>query len=410
MKSHETNLDDMTDVRHSSSLESDEQKIVLTDEEIDYFSRSADKAISGQCEVAGINAKNDREVLEGTMLASVHGLPEKLAHTLGTVDPAPFLERAEALRGQIGRETEPKKIAELQTDIIYQYIAIISKVQNGGGEGFTPALAREVNGMDCSLSAWSLKEKLQGIPHLQFKFGYPPGHAIGVVTLADGRKLYVDAQNGFAREVSFLKPIGTKETGAAYEIVEVQQGEKVLGELPNGEKVSITRADGCEYVPNYMGMSESGVLLTTGNMFMFAFPTSQAYFSNTGRTFRKNIGIPEMPTALYEKASFALQKWKKEGADPAKFEQMGKESLGDDYQKVVDYDASCKEKFQKFEAYVDQHIAGGKTLYHEDFKHLMDAFERHHATWQDRQKQRERDMGEAVEIAAIRQSLKKLSL
>ena len=92
-----------------------------------------------------------------------------------------------------------------------------------------------MQGIDCSLSAWALKEKLQSAtgPNLSFEFGYPPGHAVGIITVADGKRLYVDAQNGFVEEVELQQVSDPKDPNMAYPIFEVISSKRMSGNLPD---------------------------------------------------------------------------------------------------------------------------------------------------------------------------------
>ncbi len=333
------------------------EKRELDPEEIVRLASVAQEAISGKRPEGEITAENFKEVLEKSMLEAVNGLlDELLAEKLGTVDAKALNKKAQELLQDILQEKDLQKLSELQIKLIHQYISTTSAVQNGGDKGFTPSIAREVDGMDCSLSAWVLKEKLQGAG-VEFEFGYLPGHAVGVVTLADKRKVYVDAQNGIIEEVNLEEVANADETdkklALAHNIFEVKR--------VSGEKVAIMRKDGSEYTPKYIGLSKDGLLHTLGNMFMFANPQSPTFYSETGRKFREGIGMSEMEPEVYGAGKTAMENWQ---ADKAPDEEMNKyfaQAMGDNLQKGIAYLEVYKTRQAKFQVLVEK-IAGGQTI------------------------------------------------
>ncbi len=262
----------------------------LTPEEFRRFSKTTIETIVGG-EFSGELEGNETEIkaaIEQAILDSIKGLPEELAKKLGTVDPAPLKERAGQLLSEIQQESDPQKRAGLQKELIFQHIALISRVQNGGDKGFIPSVAREVDGLDCSLSAWALKEKLAsaGVPDLQYEFGYPSGHAVGIVSIADGRKLYVDAQNGFVSEIEVQQVQDEANPDTAYPIYEVTKSSRLSGNIPGEGEVALARPDGSDYLPKYLGIQESGLLHSIGNLHMLVSKESPTYNTETAARFR----------------------------------------------------------------------------------------------------------------------------
>jgi len=229
--------------------------------------------------------------LESTMMKALHGLPEELAKQTGSVDAEILDTRANQLIQELVSHQDPIERAKLQTELIYQYIALISRVQGSGEKAFTPELAREIGEMDCTLSAWSLKEKLKssGVKDIGFQFGYPSGHAVGIVKLANGNILYVDAQNGFAAKIETKHVQDSEHQDTAYQIFEITNSKRLSGEIPNEGRVEMARPNGSSYIPKYLGIRKDGTLHTLGNMHMLTNPESPVYSTETAKHFREQL-------------------------------------------------------------------------------------------------------------------------
>ena len=314
------------------------EKKELTPQEEIKLARVAIDAIGGE-EEGELSQENWKKAVEKSILDGVHELPEWLANRQEPKTVNTELLNAEASRiiYEISQEKNLDKIAELQIELIYQYIGIISRVQNGGQEGFTPALAKEVKGLDCSLSTWALKEKLQnsGIK-MPFKFGGPNGHVNCVITLADGRDVLVDAQNGYVEAVEL------KEVDKTHSVFEIESSKRIAGHLPNEEEVTRTRKDGSDYVPKYLSISEDGIPMTLGNMHMFVAPESPTFHAEIAKKFRRDMGINVPESELSGK------KW--EGY------------------------------YQKFDQFVNEAVSNGKTIYGTPFEELQ---AKHHQEYQE---------------------------
>lgn len=254
------------------------------------------EAIGGDIvEQVQMNVEEYKEALEQAMLEAVQNLPDELANELGTIDASALEQRAKEIQKALRQEGEEKKRAELQIELIYQFITLISRVQGPGDKAITPALARELKEMDCSLSAWSLKEKIanSGVKDLDFEFGYPANHAVGMVKLADGRQLYVDAQNGFAVEVTLSEVVDSDKPDTAYPIYEMNVVQKLSAEVPGEGVIEMGRTDGSDHVPQYLGVRTDGALHTLGNMHMLVNPDSSIYNTNVALTFRERLNNDE---------------------------------------------------------------------------------------------------------------------
>ncbi len=271
--------------------------------EIVYHSTAAIEAIVGHQPKMEITSQNFKEQIEVSLMSAVAGLPEHLAKKLGTVDAELLNDDAEKILIKMKEEKDPANLADLQIELIFRYIAITSRVQNGGDKGFLPSVAKEVDGMDCSLSVWSLKQKLEQAkaPNLEFKFGYPVEHAVAVIRIADGRIIYVDAQNGFIEEVKLKEVHDLVALNTVYKIFEITDAKTLIGHLPNEGEVSMTRPEGSNYVPKYLGIQQDGLLHTLGNMHMLLNPESPIYNLETATKFRARTGMSETESKEWKK-------------------------------------------------------------------------------------------------------------
>jgi hypothetical protein len=252
---------------------------------------AAIEALGVSFETKELAGEDFNAIFERAMFEGVHGLPEELAERLSTVDVSALNERAQKLIAEIVEQKGTAEKAKKQIELMYQFITLISRVQGAGDKAITPALARELNEMDCSLSAWSLKEKLQNasIDDYKFEFGYPKNHAVGIITVADGRKLYVDAQNGYIAEIELAEVEHAQQGKTAYPIFEVTQAKSLSGHLPDGSEVVVAQPGGLAQVPRYLGIRKDGTLHTIGNMHMFTNPKSPIYSTHTAQEFRKKV-------------------------------------------------------------------------------------------------------------------------
>lgn len=348
---------------------SDKYQESTSEERIDQVMRSTSRETIGESETTtekikkGMHASaiaiSNKEIKIGNgnyeneltrlMMEGVHELPEKLALHLGTVDPAPYLQEAFYLRQQIEHETDNELLSRLQQKLIFQYMAIISRVQNGGEKGITPSVAEEVHGIDCSMSTWCLKEKLQGVPRLDYKFGFPSGHAIGIVTLANGQTMYIDAQNGFMSAVELQEAEDENVDRTAYPLYEITKSQSIECELPNEGIVRMTRPDGCDYLPKYLGVREDGLLHTMGNFHMFTNPTSPIFFTKAARQFRRQLGIVDHDQGENEAPKYVNE---------------------------------CNEAWERFDEGTLKSIAKGATIYETKFGEMAQS---HHDEWQAEQ-------------------------
>lgn len=346
------------------------EKQDLTSEEVRQLAGLAIDAIGGKISAEKITPENFKEKIENAILDGVQGLPELLAEKLKKVDIESFNARAEELLSKIAETEDTKNLAELQIELIYQYIGIISRVQNGGDKGFTPALAKEFQGLDCSLSTWALKEKLQNskVPHISFEFGYPPEHAVALITLADGRRIYTDAQDGFVEEPNLEQEqvSDPQNTDTAYPIFEITSSKRILGHLPDGGEVTHTRPEGGEFHHKYFGARKDGLLHTLGNMHMLLNPGSITFYSESARRFRAGLGMPEMEPSLYQSWKAVVERWQAAGAKDSQWDDYLKKGMDDQLSQAYEYEKEWPKYWEKFDRLVEK-IAGGKTIYETEF-------------------------------------------
>ncbi len=263
------------------------------------------KAIGGKTvDIEGsLSVDEIKSRIEATILEEVRGLPEELAQRQGIGEVSAFLARAQELTQKLESEEDLQRRSELQVELVYQYIAAISQVQRTGDKAFTPALARELGEMECSLSAWSLKEKVlsSGVSDISFDFSYSPGHAAALLTVADGKKLYVDAQNGFVARVELNQVTDEQNPDTAYPIFEITASEILPGHLPDGREVTLTRPNGSSHMPQYLGISKDGTLHTVGNMHMLINQESPVLNTQVAKQFRATLGERPSEWATFEK-------------------------------------------------------------------------------------------------------------
>ncbi len=83
------------------------------------------------------------------------------------------------------------------------------------------------------MSTWTLVHEANK-KGLEIEFGAPIGHAVGIVTLVDGRQYYADGQNGFVEEIK-TNIINLSNGSRILEIInhgDIQKGQV----YPSGEK------------------------------------------------------------------------------------------------------------------------------------------------------------------------------
>jgi hypothetical protein len=97
-------------------------------------------------------------------------------------------------------ELTPESSADDQLRFLQTLTANINAVQNRTMAGITPHLSKELSGMDCSMSTWTMQHEAKKAG-LNFAWGSPVGHAVGIVTLKDGQRYYADGQGGFVEKV-----------------------------------------------------------------------------------------------------------------------------------------------------------------------------------------------------------------
>jgi hypothetical protein len=335
-------------------------------------------------QIADISLENLKE----EMFRGVHGLPERLAGILGTVDPGPYLKRADELREALAHEDRPEEEAKLQQQLIFQYMSIISRVQNGGDRAITPALAEETKGLDCSLSGWCLQEKLRDVPNLECKIGNPVGHVVNIITLANGQTLYADAQNGFMSSIEWkeVKDPACPDTASPIYEVDESKTRRIACELPDGSTTLMVRPDGCDYTPKHFDVSEDGLRPTIGNFHMLLSPTSPIFGTEAAERFRAKLGIPapseELTLAFRVICPASYERFRTEGKSDDDAQKFILEALEDQYPQLMDeatrYADMSMKAWEPFKNTIVNSM-GKNSIYETKYGEIASA---HHAAWQ----------------------------
>ena len=87
-----------------------------------------------------------------------------------------------------------------QLKFIRVLTANIHKVQNNQHGAITPRISRDLNGLDCSMSTWVMQHEIKKVG-LNFRWGAPIGHAVGILNLSSADIYYADGQNGFVEKI-----------------------------------------------------------------------------------------------------------------------------------------------------------------------------------------------------------------
>lgn len=136
--------------------------------------------------------------------------PEQLTTTLRGMVDGELDGHLELLAQRQGKELPPLPelrdgaSPEEQLAFVRVLTERIYAVQNENNACFTPRLSRDLNGMDCSMSTWVMQYELAKTD-IQFEWGSPVGHAIGIVTLRNGERYYADGQGGFVEHIDTVE-------------------------------------------------------------------------------------------------------------------------------------------------------------------------------------------------------------
>ncbi len=147
-----------------------------------------------------------------------------------------------------------ERTAKDELDFLTVLVSNIHEVQNGSSLGITPNMSLELNCMDCSMSTWVLVHEAKK-KNINIEFGSPIGHAIGIVTLSDGRTFYADGQKGFVEEIKVTE----REVGTS-KVLEIENYREIQDRMVDnkGEK---------EFFPQYVFVdSQGGVSATMSNL------------------------------------------------------------------------------------------------------------------------------------------------
>lgn len=171
------------------------------------------------------------------------------------------------LESQIKTESDLKKKSELQIDLIYQHINLIKQVQWSWSKWFTPKLAKENLELDCSLGSRSLKKKLDdaNLWDIKISFWMPPDHTVSIVTLADWRIIYADAQNWYLWEINIKLEFWAKENWYASDFYAITDFTLIEWKNHDWSKISI-REWQKYFIPKYLWISNNWLQNTIWNI------------------------------------------------------------------------------------------------------------------------------------------------
>lgn len=124
----------------------------------------------------------------------------------------------------------------------------INAVQNANNACITPRLSRELNGMDCSMSTWTMLHELKKAG-INAEFGAPVGHAVGIVTIG-GERYYADGQKGFVVKID-SEDVPISEDSR---IVKIKNADELFTQLKTRGEV---------FFPNAVFVSEKGGVAAT---------------------------------------------------------------------------------------------------------------------------------------------------
>jgi len=280
-------------VERATNFENQDNGVELTDKERKYYWDLCLDIVS-ENEWSDLIEGDFKKTFEQKMLKWVKNLPEEISENLWVDGVDKINECASEIVMKIKEESNLEKIADLQIQLIFQYIALTSRVQNWWMHWVLPWICREINWLDCSISTWCLKEKLEasGIDNIDFSFWCPSWHVVWVIKLADERQLYVDAQNWFINEVELNQVYDEDHLDTAYPIYEIVNSKLLSGNIPTIWSTSMARKEGSNYLPQYLWIDKSWVSLTIWNFHMMALEPDEdmkTYSTNIASKFRHKL-------------------------------------------------------------------------------------------------------------------------
>ena len=193
--------------------------------------------------VQAVSSKESKEDFIGSNSEFIDSLERELEQSLEG--------HLEYLARQQNKELSPlpqlSQEATAQEQLEYMQILVgnIYAVQNGNSAGITPKISKELNGMDCSMSTWTMKHELAKT-NIKFAWGMPVEHAVGIVKLADEKLYYADGQNGFIEQVEA-------------DIKELPEGGRIL-QIKNYKEIGDRRKP---FFPEFVFVFKNGGVAST---------------------------------------------------------------------------------------------------------------------------------------------------
>jgi len=261
----------------------------LSPEELHYYEEVCLKLINNND--ISLSNSDFKTAFEKEMLKWVKWLPEKISSKLWVNGIDEINNYANNIKDKIQLETNKEKVADLQIQLIFQYIALTSRIQNWWMHWVLPSISQEINWLDCSISTWCLKQKLEQdmVWDISFSFGYPSWHAVWVIELADGRLIYADAQNWLISEIEIKQVYDEKNRETCYPIYEILKHNTLSWDIPTLWKTSLIREWWNDYIPKYLWITQNWIYWTLWNFHMMALKDNKdkkTYSTNTANQFR----------------------------------------------------------------------------------------------------------------------------
>lgn len=163
----------------------------------DILLKSWTRVVSGNSFLGDIPSSNPefvftmRQIVDKELVGILDYLAQKQDVQLETLD-------------RVDQDSSPDD----QLKFIRVLTANINKVQNNQYGAITPRISRDLSGLDCSMSTWVMQHEINKTG-LNFRWGAPIGHAVGILNLSNTDIYYADGQNGFVEKIKITEnPIG----------------------------------------------------------------------------------------------------------------------------------------------------------------------------------------------------------
>lgn len=264
-------------------VETESPLAVNEDEQVFLASRALEKTIGVGVPLELVYSSDLKDLVGNMLIKAVEELPELIGEKLG-LDFHVFGEKATNIIDSLRLEDEIGIRSDKQVELIFTYLAMITRVQGKTDDAFTPELAKERAEINSTLGCWSLKQKLEssGVEDVSFDFGYTPNQEVGVVRIANGKTLYVDTRTGFVAEITLQEKKKEESDASVASLYDVLSLSPILNpdESPK---------PGIEKVPTQMRIEHNGTLQWLGKLALLSDTESSMYTSDTATQFRDAI-------------------------------------------------------------------------------------------------------------------------